>query len=227
MAKIGIVEDEKLVAKTLQLTLESLDHEVSFISGNASDAIELTDAKRPDILLIDIQLKTGGNGISVAKKIARDIPFIFLTSQTSKTIIKEATDTTPVAYILKPFRKEEIFAALQIALGTSKNKTHIKSASIFVKEGATKVKVSIEEILYLKSDHIYVEIHQIGRKKNLVRESLNSFSEQLPVGQFVRIHQRYMVNKNNVRLVEKKQIQLTDGTVLPVSKSYVNNIDLI
>ena len=227
MANIGIVEDVKLVAKTLQLTLESLGHEVLFTSGNASEAIQLTKSMKPDILMIDIQLKAGGNGISVAQEIARDIPIIFLTSQTNKSIIQEATDTTPVAYILKPFRKEEIFAAVQIAAGTSRTKAQAHRSSIFVKEGATRVRINLEEILFVKSDHIYIEIYQKGNIKTIVRESLKSFSENVPKDSFVRLHQRFLVNINNIVLVEKKQVRTIDGTWIPVSKSYVKNIDQI
>lgn len=227
MAAIGIVEDEKMVAKTLRLTLESLGHEVVFITGNAEEAVNLTNKIIPDLLIIDIQLKIGGNGIDVAEKMSRDIPFIFLTSQTSTDIIKKATNTAPVSYILKPFRKEEIFAALQIGLSVPKNKISDEPNYIFVKKGSSRVRLKISDILYIKSDHIYIEIYGPENKKTLVRESLNSFSQKLPKDLFIRIHQRYLVGKSHVETISKKQVKMADGKNIPISISYSYNISLI
>lgn len=219
MTTIGIIEDETHVAKTLKLTVESFGYKVGFICSNSSDAILLTKKINPDLLLIDIQLKDGGSGIDVANHIGGKTPFLFLTSQTSPEVIKEATNSAPLAYILKPFRREEIFAAIQIALNAKGNRS--EPSFIFVKNGPVQIRLELEDIVYVNSDHIYIEIHKTDGRKTVIRESLNSFCEKLPSDSFIRIHQRYLVNKSHILTIGNRMVETDNGARLPISKKYL------
>ncbi|MEO0528079.1 MAG: response regulator, partial [Bacteroidota bacterium] len=114
-----IVEDERLISKDLHDCLYELGYGNSTIVDSYRAAIESIEKKQPDIALLDISLRGQKSGIDIAKYLMRTdtVPFIYITSYTDKKTLQEAKSTRPSGYLVKPFRKEDIFAAIEIALG--------------------------------------------------------------------------------------------------------------
>src|SRR5436190_22963351 len=77
----------------------------------------MLDYGKPELVLLDIHLFGKKDGIEVAHKINElyQIPFIFLTANSDAETIDRAKKVKPNAYIVKPFTKEELFAAIEIA----------------------------------------------------------------------------------------------------------------
>src|SRR5215831_19490115 len=115
--KIGIVEDELVIARTIITTLDELGYTHCGPAINYTEAIEMLEQNKPDLLLLDIQLSGKKDGIDVAEKLnaLHRIPFIFLTANSDGETIDRAKKVKPHAYIVKPFTKEELFAAIEIA----------------------------------------------------------------------------------------------------------------
>ena len=77
--------------------------------------------------------------------------------------------------------------------------------------------LDVNDIQYIKSDNVYVEIFTEGRRY-IQRKFLGQISKELP-SQFVRVHRSYLVNMNRVSEVNKTFI-LIDGQKIPVSRKF-------
>ena len=120
MAKIQIliVEDDGIIAKDIQNTLEGLGYAVAAITSNAEGAIEKTAETQPDLVLMDIMLEGDMDGVEAAEQI-RDrfgIPVVYLTAHADEKTLHRAKTTGPYGYILKPFNEMELHTNIEIAL---------------------------------------------------------------------------------------------------------------
>lgn len=122
--KILIVEDEPIIAEDLSLILEKAGYRVVGIANDGSRALDLLHSQSPDLALLDIALDSGMSGIEIAKVINEkyEIPFIFITSFSDKHTLEQAKDVYPDGYIVKPFKKRDILANIEIALHRSQKK---------------------------------------------------------------------------------------------------------
>lgn len=93
---ILIVEDESIIALNLKYDLEDLGYEVIGIVDNGDDAIYNAVEFRPDLTIMDINLKGDINGIQAAKKIlALDLAVIYLTANSDDITFNETISTSP------------------------------------------------------------------------------------------------------------------------------------
>jgi PAS domain S-box-containing protein len=117
-ARILIVEDENIIAKDIWQRLEGLGYIVAGSVDNGNDAIEAAAAASPDLVLMDIILKSGMGGIEAAGIIRRrfDLPIIYLTAFGDQETLQRARITEPYGYILKPFEDRELHVNIEIAL---------------------------------------------------------------------------------------------------------------
>ncbi len=120
--KILIVEDEGIVVLHIKKALERLGYQVSGVASTGEDAILKAMEDRPDLVLMDIILKGPVDGIDAAEKIRAifGIPVIYLTAHTDEMTLERAKATEPFGYIVKPFRKRDLFIAIEFALYKSR-----------------------------------------------------------------------------------------------------------
>ena len=107
MAKIQIlvVEDESIVARDIQKTLQNLGYDVPCVVSSGEAAIQKAEENRPDLVLMDIVLKGKMDGIEAAEQICSrfNIPIVYLTAYTDDKMLARAKITEPFGYIVKPF----------------------------------------------------------------------------------------------------------------------------
>ena len=117
-AKILVVEDERIVAKDIQVSLEDLGYTVPAVVASGEEAISKAAETFPDLVLMDINLKGNIDGVEAARQIRTrfDVPVIYLTAYSDDNTLERAKLTQPVGYLLKPFKARELHAAIQIAL---------------------------------------------------------------------------------------------------------------
>lgn len=224
--KIGIVEDEMIIADSICSVLKGMDYIVPEPCCDYREAIAMLQKEQPDLVLLDINL--GGSeqdGIAVARYIRDelDMPFIFLTANSDAGTLARAKTVTPDAFIVKPFQKEDLYAAIEIAMhnfysGGRAEAGRRRRPYVFIKEGSLFHKVSFADILYLESDHVYVNVYT-AQKKYLVRRSLQQYEEELDEKIFRRIHRGYIVNRHKIDSIGPAQLNI-GGKTLPVSKKY-------
>lgn len=229
--KVGVVEDELVIARTILSTLDELGYEHCGPAITYTEGVELIENDRPDLLLVDIQLAGRKDGVDLAEKINESykIPFIFLTANSDIETIERAKKVSPDAYIVKPFTKQELYAAIEIAFHNftlrqradehEKTPPYLLRNFMFVKDGYAFKKVFFHELLYVESEANYVLLHLTSGKKIAVRSTINDFISQLDPAVFVRIHRRFSVNVQMLEDIFPNEIALAN-IKLPIGKSY-------
>jgi response regulator RpfG family c-di-GMP phosphodiesterase len=116
--KIMVVEDEWIVADQLCNNLKELGYLVCSTASTGDEAIRNVGEDRPDLILMDIVLKSKMDGIEAADRITSqfDIPIIYLTAYTNQEYIERAKQTKPFSYLVKPFKQKELYANIEMAL---------------------------------------------------------------------------------------------------------------
>ena len=232
--KIGVVEDELIIARTITNTLAELGYKHCGPAISYTEAMEMIEDEKPDFLLIDINLSGSKDGIDLAKRVNElyKIPFIFLTANTDRVTIERAKTANPNAYLVKPFKKDELFAAIEIAFSNftsraqistdSANELHRNKEILFVKSGYHYNKVTIQDILYLSSEHNYVTIVIKNNIRQVVRTSLQELISSLPEN-FIRAHRSHVININHIDSVRADSLIIQSESV-PFSKEYKDEL---
>ncbi len=116
--KILVVEDETIIAMELELQLKKMGYDVVGRAGSGVVAIEKATELHPDLILMDIVMPGGMDGIGASKQIisTQNIPVIFLTAYADEEYIKRAREVGPFGYIVKPYEERELRAAIEVAL---------------------------------------------------------------------------------------------------------------
>ncbi len=113
-----VVEDEGLIALSIQRTLRNLGYEVPAVVASGEEAVRQALALRPDLVLMDIMLEGEMDGITAATRIQSclDVPVVYLTAYSDDHTLARAKVTGPFAYLVKPFEEVNLRAALEMAL---------------------------------------------------------------------------------------------------------------
>ena len=228
--KIGIVEDEIIIADSIRSVLMNMEYIVPEPCSDYKEAITMLHLERPDLAILDINLAgSEHDGIAVAKYIREnfDMPFIFLTANSDPGTVARSKSVNPNAFLVKPFQREDLYTAIEIAIH---NFYSVRSSIpgiaarqyLFIKQGTQFHKVNYEDILYMESDHVYVCVYTAHRKF-LVRTSLQQYLEELDETVFIRVHRGYIVNRNKIDNISSSQV-IVGNKIIPVSKKYRDNL---
>lgn len=213
---ILILEDEVIVAENIKRILEQYGYKNIAVANSFEEAVEVVNSKELSFALLDINLgKHSKSGIEVAELInnTQKCPFLFLTANSDKETIKEAKKFTPQGYVIKPFTKEAIYAAIEVNLMQERKAITIKS-----KTG--NYLVDVADINYISADGMYSEIYT--DKKHVQRTTLKELLEILP-GNFMQIHRSHIVNINHITLYSQSTISLGE-VILPVGRAYKDQL---
>ena len=116
-----IIEDETFIALDLEGLVESLGHRVLGVARTHAEAVALAKAKRPGIILADIQLADGSSGLDAVNEMLRsfEVPVIFITAYPERFLTGERPE--PAFLIAKPFQPSTVSAVLSQALFFERN----------------------------------------------------------------------------------------------------------
>ncbi|WP_298479754.1 response regulator [uncultured Maribacter sp.] len=232
--KVLVVEDEMIIAENICDNLTALGYLPLEPAINFTEAISRIEEENPDIAILDIQLSGKKTGIDLAKEIQKtyDFPFIFLTSHADALTINEVKQTTPPAYLIKPFTKDELYSSIEISIHNyaqkigrieKDNSSHlvIKDA-FFLKQKGTLIKVNFKEILFFRSSHVYIEIILKNGEELVLRSSLNNILDSLS-NKFIRIHRGYVVNVEYLEEIDNSSIKIKEYS-LPIGRKFKEDI---
>ena len=230
--RLLVVEDDAVIAADLSTLLLDLGYQVCAICPDAHAAMAAIPLHRPDLVLLDIHLGQGGDGISVAERINGDgIPFIFVTGHTDLSTLERVKAVRPAGFIIKPFDEDDLRTQIEIAL--ARFAAHVEAAAqpttaqqqdflirdvLFVRDKGRLVKVAVNDIRYAEADDNYVILHTEHHRYALTA-TLTSIEERLASPHFVRIHRSYLVDVRRITAVQERQVLLGD-TVLPVGRTH-------
>ncbi len=228
--KIGIVEDDLLIAESIAVTLQQIGYQPTKPVRTYKDALKMIETELPDLLLLDIMLEGDLDGIDLANTINKEygIPFIFLTANSDYATVNRAKEVKPNAYLVKPFNENDLYSSIEIASNNfnSLNKTENKSIGsaeylkdvMFIKEGDLFHKIETNDILYIESDNVYLSIYT-AKKHFVIRTKLDDFISEFPKGFFVRVHRSYAINLKHLETINSLTVKVADKEV-PLQKIY-------
>ena len=236
MVKILLVEDEGIIAADMENMLTKMGYDVIETAMDFDEAIERLEEDTPDLILLDINLGGKKDGIDLAAYINEkyNIPFIFTTSYTDGPTIERAKKVNPVNFLVKPFKLEQLFTAIEIGLNNYAKKEEkstdrsvesdnlvIKDA-IFIKDKYRYTKLPLSEILWMKAENNYIEIH-LAERKELIRVNLGQFLEKINKKNFFRTHKSYAVNLDYLTRLEPTAVFILN-TEIPITKVYAEQL---
>lgn len=219
--KILIVEDDLLIAEMLKEMLFELGYKKIFIAKNYNEAKQQLVLNNIDLAFLDINLTDLKSGIDVAKYITVEhkIPFVYLTSYSDPKTVKNATETLPESYLIKPFIKSDLFTTLEMV----KARNQVKSdCFVKFKDGNDVIKIYERDLLYVQSEKNYLNVFT-NNGRHVCRQSLDSFISNVKSNKFIRVHRSFAVNMSKV---EKKegQILVIGKFTIPISRNCRNDV---
>lgn len=218
---ILIVEDEVLIAEHIKDLLLGFGLQEIYLAHSYPLALAAIEKLNPSIVLLDIHLKLPTEGIELAKLLDEKggIPYIFISANVDLLIIQEATHTHAAAYITKPIKKSDLFAAIQIAMKSNSQK---KESFLIVKDSYSNVQINRNDIMYIEGSGNYINIFTLNQKL-VIRRSLDWIEAELPNLSFIRIHRSFIINTNHVQRISQKSVFINEIEI-PVSRTYHGRI---
>lgn len=218
-ARILVVEDECIVAADIQARLECLGYDVPTTVASGEKAVEKAGALRPDLVLMDIQLKGRMDGVEAADVIRRrfGIPVIYLTANADHPTVQRAKVTEPFGYVIKPFEERELHTAIEVALYKHQAEQTLKESE---ERYRLLVELSPEAIIVQSSEKI---VYANRAAANLFGAASADTLLGLAVADFVhpdhhenfRAHERHLRTNQQSDLKAEKFVRL-DGQVRDV-----------
>jgi two-component system LytT family response regulator len=200
--------------------------------ANGVDALEHIRATQPDAAFLDVAMP-GLSGLDVVRALtpAERPHIVFVTAYERFAI--QAFDLYAVDYLLKPFARERLAAAVarlherQGRAPANEAMDDFLNAStdrLVVRDGDRVLVIPAHEIDWCEAEDNYVRIHA-GPRRHLVRMTMQRLAEQLPRAMFARIHRSAIVNLERVRECAplgggEYRVTLANGVRLVVSRTY-------
>lgn len=226
--KILIVEDEFFIAQSIVLAIKSYNYTPLEPVDNYESALNVIKQDCPDLAILDIELFGHKTGLDLAKTIRKEhpeLPFIILTGKANKETIHMAKYVNPSSILIKPFHTNGLYAAIELAFH-SHNSIQLptidqptKSSHTFIKEKNGLVKIMHEDILYIKSDGVYMDIKTIDQKTYTDRSSVKDYLDKLD-DNFIRIHRGYIINLNHLeKIIDLSHVSI-QNEYIPIGRKY-------
>ena len=209
--RIAIIEDEMVIAATIAQVLKELHYDVVGKAGSYSEAVALIERTNPDLLLLDIRINGSRDGIEVANYVNEhfNCAIIFLTANSDRATIDRVKETEPLAYLVKPFQKEDLHTAIEIAMmNHQRNQAMQKEEHIIFQSGKQTFKLKQLDILFIQNFDNYVQLFLQDGQRKLLRATLKDSFSMLPAPHFVYVNRSTIVNVHHITQINTEQISI-------------------
>jgi two-component system LytT family response regulator len=234
MLRAVVIEDQPEIREANKFLLNNNFPDIEIVgeADNVEEGIEVLKKQKPDLVLLDVEIK-GGTGFNILQKV---LPYnfmvIFITGYDTFAI--KAIKFSALDYILKPINEVEFVQAIEEAIVTYERRSvelqvenlleqvdHKEiSKKLVLRTQESIFLVQIRDILYCESDNSYTTFYLSDGRHILVSKSLKEYECMLVEYNFFRAHHRYLVNLNKMQRFDKADggiIILDGGATLPVS----------
>lgn len=224
MKNVLIFDDEPLAAQAVEQCIVKYPraNELSVsCAHNLSDLRAYLDEHGyPDIIFTDIMMGNGPSGIDVIQKLFPSncgTQVVFVSGVLEKSL--EVYRAEHVYFLMKPLEQSKLNDALDKCLA---NLANSKLRLYEVKSKSNPMIIRVAAINYVESNARKVRIHTNERVLEEYNK-LDDVQKTLP-DSFIRIHKSYLVNANVIAHASQDEVELSDGTVLPISKSHLRTM---
>jgi two-component system, response regulator PdtaR len=171
--RVLIAEDEALTRTILRARLEKLGHQVVAEAENGVQAVEAARTHKPDAIIMDIKMPEM-DGIEAARQIVSEKPcaILFLTAFSEDALVDQAGEAGALAYLMKPFRKEDLSPALEVAvrrfkeLQSQANEINELKETLETRKLIERAKGILMDRHGLTEDEAFKRIHFQARNQN-------------------------------------------------------------
>ncbi len=218
-----IVEDEPLAAEVLQDYIKQVPFlQLRVVCGDAIYALEVLQKEKIDLIFLDIHLPKL-KGFDFIRTLKHP-PAIIITSAYHDYALL-GYEYNVVDYLLKPIEFSRFLTAVnKIKLATDSGPAHFYQHSspertyLYFNVGKKKVKVFLDEILYIESLKEYIRI-VTKSKPILTKFQLGQIEEILARNNFLRIHRSFIVAKDKIEAFTATDVEIS-GKQIPIGRSY-------
>lgn len=230
MIKTIIIEDEINVREALKKMLNLIDPEIQIAgeSGYVSEAIQLINAIKPDLIFMDIELEDG-TGFDVLTQLTHKRSKIIFTTAYNQYAIN-AFKYSAVDYLLKPIDPFELQEATlrartlinndiehQELLSILKNNLENKNHKIVLKTTEQRYVIFVSDIIHLEADGAYT-LFITKNTKIIVSKNLKYYEGLLDSSIFLRCHQSHLVNKTHIKGITKNdELLMSNSDLVSIS----------
>ncbi len=223
MVNIVICENDKndqefVKAKVVEI-LDDLDIEYEIKVYNSGDDLLEGYDKYTDIILLDIQMD-GLDGMETARKIREfddNVEIIFITSFVEYAL--EGYEVNAYRYLLKPVKDENLRTSLINCL----NDRNFVKRSIVIKEGDTRIKISLKDIMYIEVQGNDITVHTL-KDTYRTKGTMSNFETEINSNMFVRCHKSYLVNLEYIKSIKRYTSILVNDEEVPLSRNKYKEI---
>jgi DNA-binding LytR/AlgR family response regulator len=213
-----IVDDEPVARKILADYIADVDFlTVSGMAENPVKAINLLEKNSIDLIFLDINMPKM-SGIQFLRS-SHSLPMAIITSAYTEFAL-EGFSLDVVDYLVKPFSLERFLKACNKARelfqlrGQSRNTL---ANYFFVKNNSKIEKVFYNELLYVEAMSNYVVLHTVSGKI-IAYLTMKGILQELPSGEFLRVHKSFIVNSSKVTSIEGNTLDVA-GHKIPIGPS--------
>jgi len=217
-----IIEDEPLPAEVLSDYVRQVPFlELKTVCNDALYAIEFLQDEKVDLIFLDIHLPKL-KGLEFLESLSNP-PDIIITSA-YKDYALQGFELNVIDYLLKPIRFNRFLKAVnklnqaRIPVLAKERTTPAERAHIFFNVGKKKVKIYLDEILFIESLKDYVKI-TTKEKTILTKFQLGEIEDKLSKSNFLRIHRSFIVARDKISAFSASDVEI-DNTSLPIGRSY-------
>ncbi len=142
--RVVIAEDEAIIRLDLREMLEEEGYVVVAETGRGDEAVALVQEHNPDLCIFDIKMP-GMDGLAAAREVSseRKAAVVILTAFSQRHLIEEARDAGVLSYLVKPFQREELVSAIEVALGRFEEIRQL-DATVRELEGQLEVRKAVD-----------------------------------------------------------------------------------
>lgn len=219
-----IVEDEPLAAEVLEDYIRQIPFlQLKGICADAIYAMESLQKEKIDVVFLDIHLPRL-KGLDFIKTL-KNPPQIILTTAHREYAL-EGYELNVVDYLLKPVSFNRFLAAVnklkarpgaEVLFPVPSYSTS-ERLYLFVNVNKKRIKVYLDEILYIESKKEYIKI-VTAQNSYLTKFQLGEIEEQLAKNNFLRVHRSFIVSKEKVQAFSTSEIEV-GGVQIPIGRSY-------
>lgn len=190
---------------------------------SATEALECLEKNEVDLMFVDINMPDI-NGMDFVKSLVEKPQVIFTTAYSQYAL--EGFQVDALDYVLKPISYEVFLKAANKAKlwfeRAQKSTETIQTTPdyLFVKSEYKLVRILLSEIKYIESANEYIQIYLINQPPVTTLIRLKSMEEQLPKNRFMRVHRSFIVNLDQVKVIERNRIIFDQKVYIPIGDQY-------
>lgn len=217
--RISICDDNRITANYVEeyisnLSFKDITYDIFFSGEDLIKYIENNHVVY-NIYFMDIEMP-GRSGIETSAYIRqtdKNALIIFITDH--KEYVYQVFEVLPFRFLMKPLTKEK----LNTVLGEAMEHIQTMKQVFFFKQGKTRLQVPFDEILYFEGNRRKIRL-VTNQKEYEFYDKISNLKEQVDMNIFLQIHTSYLINMEQIHLIDESEVLLKNDIHLPISKKF-------